>query len=228
MVQCIECGFCEPSKYMGNPSGVCAENPSRPRQIESIVTDIACKKFIEKRRGWELRDVHEWRDRYVNMKWTRRIAVVSLIISIVLGGFSVGYSYLNQQHLEAGLRAELTVLSPQSTWEVEPDFCTLNVSGRIRNEGTRATDVIRVEITINIFNGSAEIVFWNAKEPPALGWQNSTILEKEIRDFSIAMTVMYSPYGFLPDQLPNKGSIKILHYDGISMLEEILTFPFEE
>jgi hypothetical protein len=161
------------------------------------------------------------------MKMTRQLAIISLCVSLAVGAFSAIYpSYLSQLQYQASLRADLSVLSTQSTWGVGPDYCTFNVSGQIRNEGARATEVKRIEITMSFPNGTNEVVFWNAKETSAFGWPNSTILEKEMRDFSITMTVTYSGYGFLPYQLPNKGSIKILHNDGIGSREEVLNFPF--
>ncbi len=50
MVRCVDCGFCEPSPYIGNLEATCAEKMERQKKIKDCKEDIKRKKFVSKRK----------------------------------------------------------------------------------------------------------------------------------------------------------------------------------
>ena len=227
MVQCTDCGFCEPSQYLGNLTGTCAEDPKHPMHISNTAADIECKKFIEKRRGWELRDVHEWRDRYVNMKMTKRLAMISLCVSLVLGGVSVSYTYLSHQAQQASIRGDLTILNSHATWAVTNSSCSFNVTGEIRNEGVRAIDIISIMIIVDYpMKDSRVLALQYPNKQISLSWNNYTLLEKEIREFSLVTGIIFDNVPYQLDQYPTQGSIVITYNDGLGNQEQTRFYPF--
>jgi hypothetical protein len=217
MVQYLKCGFCEPGQTW--PSGICAENPKHPLRIADVSANIECEKFIERRRDWKLSDVHEWRDRYVNMKMTRNLAIISLCVSVLLGGTSLTYTYLSHQAQQASVRGNLSILNSHPIWDVTNSSCFFNVTGEIRNEGARAVDIINIEIIVEYPLKDSRVL--------DLHWENYTLLEKESRKFTLVTGIIFEAYpSYQLAQYPTKGSVVVTYNDGLGNQEQTKSYPF--
>lgn len=231
MVRCADCGFCEPSPFMGHSDGYCTENIKNPKKIQDITADIECRKFVAKRPRWSTKDFHEWKDKHITMRRTFWIAISSLVISILVGIFATIYPIYSSQHLyEASRRADLSILD-NVNYSITNHTFTLNISGQIRNEGVRATIFKSIEIRVSYTLKDGDLMYFSVltTNSSELGWQNSTFLEKQSKPFFLRIIVPYVAYDQIePNQRPETGSIRIKHDDGISIQEDIKTFPIED